>query len=120
MPKSSTFTVPLSASMMLSGLRSRWTIPASCAHGERPRHRQHQLRRARRRHAGAPPRVLARAPEPGRQRLARHVLEHHVRQPLVLGDVVERDDVLVRELRRRARLDEEARAVLRRRPRAGT
>ena len=31
MPKSSTFTVPACVTMMLSGLRSRWTMPASCA-----------------------------------------------------------------------------------------
>ena len=30
-PKSSTFTRPESVTMMLPGLRSRWTIPAACA-----------------------------------------------------------------------------------------
>ena len=30
-PKSSTFTIPSGRSMMLSGLMSRWTIPATCA-----------------------------------------------------------------------------------------
>jgi hypothetical protein len=30
-PKSSTFTVPSARTLMLAGLRSRWTTPASCA-----------------------------------------------------------------------------------------
>ena len=30
-PKSSTFTVPSSVTLMLAGFRSRWTIPCSCA-----------------------------------------------------------------------------------------
>ena len=30
-PKSSTFTVPAAVSLMLPGLRSRWTMPLSCA-----------------------------------------------------------------------------------------
>ena len=30
-PKSSTFTVPSSRTLMLAGFRSRWTMPCSCA-----------------------------------------------------------------------------------------
>jgi hypothetical protein len=30
-PKSSTFTVPSARTLMFAGLRSRWTIPSSCA-----------------------------------------------------------------------------------------
>ena len=43
-----------------------------------------------------------------RQRLALEVLEHHERKALVLADLEDGDDVLVRATRRRPRLDHEA------------
>jgi hypothetical protein len=41
------------------------------------------------------------------ERLALEILEHHVRQAVVLADLEDRDDVLVRAACGRARLDEE-------------
>ena len=66
---------------------------------EGPRHRHEELDERARREL-----LLAQL----RHRLALEVLEHHERQALVLADLVDRDDVLERAARRRARLDHEA------------
>ena len=101
MPKSSTLIWPAEVRNTFAGLRSRWTMPSSCARIERAGHRQHQLDDARRRQ---PRRRLDELAE----RLAVEELEHHVRRAVVLVGRVDDHDVLVVALRGRARLRQEA------------
>ena len=81
------------------GLRSRWTMPCSCARSSARTTGDHQLGELPQRSAGS------RAPRdsvlPSRYSSTMNG------RPCVLADLVDRDDVLVRAARRRARLDEE-------------
>ena len=79
MPKSSSFTMSFtpdstSDEKMLSGLRSRWTMPARCAAAERRRVPAHDERHAC---LWQPPLRAMRVPE----RLAREQLHHQYGVP---------------------------------------
>ena len=88
MPKSSTLMVPESVTKMLSGLRSRWTMPCSCAQSSA---RSTGTMSSTARVDGS---FWPFSIELG-ERLALQVLEHHVRRAVVLADLVDDDDVLV-------------------------
>ena len=104
--------VPLSVMKMLAGLMSRWMTPWACANSSPSQISmaistcRRRLMRSGRRHAAL-------------EVLALEVLHGEVRLAVVLAEVVNRDDVAVRQLARGARLAEEPLALLGRRCRSG-
>ena len=91
MPKSITRPSPSLSTMMLAGLRSRCTTPARCAARQPRRHAAGDDHHPRHRQ-------LALALQDGRQVLAVDERHRDVLEAVDLADVVDADDVLVRDL----------------------
>ena len=104
MPKSSTLTWPAVVTKMFSGLRSRWTMPSSCARAS-ARATGTSSSTARDGGSRSP---LPIAPMTSRSGWPSRNSSTMYGMPCVLADLVDDDDVLVVALRGRARLDEEA------------
>ena len=105
-PKSITRTLSSRPTITLSGLKSRWTSPASCA-AARPRPAATKTRSTSRHSRGARVQPVA----DGVTVDELHRDEHRL---VERADVVDHDDVGVRELGDRLRLAQQARASLRR------
>ena len=99
MPKSRIFTCPLGVTKMFSGLRSRWTMPLSCAAASPARNLRGVLDRLADGQAAG-----RRAAELVAERLAFEQLRHEVVEAVVLADVVHGEDVRMVERGRRTRL----------------